>query len=594
MGFKYIVPSRIENLRLDKKKSIMLGHWCANYQPNKKRILYNNILNHPWNNRLTFEKDFIKIQNLYEKNLINLKNVLNKNLKKNYSLRFWRILIGPWLNLFLTLFFEKEILIKKFLKLKKIKLIKFQYIRKNFITSDHLSFFNISATDEWHYYFFLDMLENYERLNDIKNINYETKKTFIKKPNFIHKKQNFFSNIKTLNHFNKNLKVIFFDTYLSKKEKIYLSLKNFQFFKLNFPKIYLSPEPNIHLREKIIKKNITKNFPNSILFRQILLNIPINYLENFNQIGSDIKNSNLPLKPKVVFTTNGLYLNPLKSRYVAELIEGGTKLVHGQHGGNYGNLKQNFFENHEIKIADYYLTWGWKNRNNKIKNFGVFLNFEKINRKTSSKRNLDKILIVTILGRRYLRNLQSLTTNIAERHNYLYKFLPKIIEKIKLNLRKKIIVRTYDAKPSLGWNFKPFLKNKFKNIEINGKPDRTEYEKLINKSKIVVVTVFSTVFFECLLANVPTILVLPASKRIFNQKTIKFINMLERENIYFSDTNSAAKFINNNWNNIDNWWYNNKTQEVIKIFTKAFAKKNANLIFEIQKLFEKLKKNEKI
>ena len=70
--------------------------------------------------------------------------------------------------------------------------------------------------------------------------------------------------------------------------------------------------------------------------------------------------------------------------------------------------------------------------------------------------------------------------------------------------------------------------------------------------------------------------------------------MLERENIYFSDTNSAAKFINNNWNNIDNWWYNNKTQEVIKIFTKAFAKKNANLIFEIQKLFEKLKKNEKI
>ena len=63
-------------------------------------------------------------------------------------------------------------------------------------------------------------------------------------------------------------------------------------------------------------------------------------------------------------------------------------------------------------------------------------------------------------------------------------------------------------------------------------------------------------------------------------------------NIYFSDLNSATKFINNNWDNIDKWWNSKKTQKIIVIFNKNFNKKNDNLRVELQNLFEKMKKNE--
>ena len=45
---------------------------------------------------------------------------------------------------------------------------------------------------------------------------------------------------------------------------------------------------------------------------------------------------------------------------MSETLEKGTKLIYSQHGGNYGNLRKNWFEDHEIEVSDYYLTWGWK------------------------------------------------------------------------------------------------------------------------------------------------------------------------------------------------------------------------------------------
>ena len=93
-------------------------------------------------------------------------------------------------------------------------------------------------------------------------------------------------------------------------------------------------------------------------------------------------------------------------------------------------------------------------------------------------------------------------------------------------------------------------------------------------------------------ANIPTILILPYSYNIFNNETDRIMKRLKKANIFFTDYKSAAKFINNNWNNIDSWWNNKKTQTEKNNFTKNYSKENSGLIADIQKLIDNIK-NEK-
>ena len=47
------------------------------------------------------------------------------------------------------------------------------------------------------------------------------------------------------------------------------------------------------------------------------------------------------------------------SYYIAKKKEDGTKLLIGQHGGLYGATLFSWFEKHEIKTCDKFLSWGW-------------------------------------------------------------------------------------------------------------------------------------------------------------------------------------------------------------------------------------------
>ena len=64
---------------------------------------------------------------MYEKILKELSYELNKIHNKNFSLRAWRIIIGPWLNRFITVIFDRKKIIDDFLgkrKKKKFLLVK--------------------------------------------------------------------------------------------------------------------------------------------------------------------------------------------------------------------------------------------------------------------------------------------------------------------------------------------------------------------------------------------------------------------------------------------------------------------------------------
>ena len=600
MQNNYLVPSLLNNKTFNKQNHIMLGHWCASYQPEKKKLVEYKILDHPWGNQKRFEKDFIKIQTIYEKILKKAQLILNDHFGINNSTRFWRILIGPWINAFITIYFEKIILLKKIKKKKKINIYK--YKKNLFIANDFKNFMFMTSTDEWNYYFFLELIKE---ANIKSKFLIRKRNSFIKKPRVILKveKTTLFSYLNKIFNFffgflKKKQKIVFFNTYLGKYRNIFLYLKNFQFFSAFASEESPKNQPNFNLREKLAAKFSKKKSLENHLIRLILMNLPIDYLENFEKIETSIKKLNLPKTPIAIFTSSSsLYMASIQQRYIAESIERGSKLIIGQHGGNYGNFKQNFFDGHEIKISDYFLTWGWKKNSRKIKNFGRLIDINHVLREKEKiyKNDRNTLLLVTAPIRKYVRGLQSFNLLAKQVYDYYYKFFPNFISAVSDKIRKNLVLRAYEIpeihpKTEWGWNLQAFLISKFKNIQISEK--KTDFYPMLKKSKLTVYTYFATTFFESISANIPTILILPYSYNIFNNETDRIMKKLKKANIFFTDYKSAAKFINNNWNNIDSWWNNKKTQTEKNIFTKNYSKENSGLIGDIQKLIDNIK-NEK-
>ena len=91
-----------------KSKNLLLGSWCKIFKD--KRISgYDIDLNNTyhWNDRKKLKNDYFYLDSFYEKVLANLCKQLNIYHQTNYSERFWRIVLGPWLALFIHSTFER-------------------------------------------------------------------------------------------------------------------------------------------------------------------------------------------------------------------------------------------------------------------------------------------------------------------------------------------------------------------------------------------------------------------------------------------------------------------------------------------------------
>ena len=153
----------------------------------------------------------------------------------------------------------------------------------------------------------------------------------------------------------------------------------------------------------------------------------------------------IKINPKVIFTANGVYGSSYQARYIAECISKGTKLILAQHGGRYENLKRFFPFDHEVDICNYYITWGQKNNNIKIKNLGIIKPIKFLKTKMSLKLYPLKIpsgqintVFISLSGLLYLINFLNLSPISSSVRPYLSS---KLGETILINILLSIEVK---------------------------------------------------------------------------------------------------------------------------------------------------------
>ena len=577
---KYLIFTSIKSL-IPKNKNIKIIYSSESAIPNLsskywggKKFFLNKTTWHKKNHLL---EDYKYICILSDRITLHLANKLNKVHKKNFSKRFWNILIGNYVRSFVTVYFDKWHLLKNSLKLNKIDYVNFIKIKNSQLKAYEMyDYGELLNNDYWHQKIYQNIAILFIRKEQIKLI--KSEKSFLSDKNV------------NLPFFKKILFFIFNKIFIAKYYKYFIiltytgfwnelilniKLKQYPFFfdnLLNF--FYFKKKLNLcknkinnNLREFINKNFLYKSYFEKNLFKNLIYEMPSIFIENYKDFEKTNEIINFPTRTKKIFLSNGLSYSSLISYYVASQVDGGSKLFIGQHGGSYGISKFNIQEDHEKKISDKYLTWGWSDlkKSNKIIKAFTFLKRLKI-----KDQNLNYNRISVILAPRFghIKSIDSChgSTSYFNYINFIESYLFKIPEKFRKNIFIKfpnshiLDFEKIDISSTIRKHFKFYQKESFAEV--------------CSSSDLLIHTANSTSMLEALHSNIPSLILLDRKQNLIRDPAEKYFNLFKDNKILHYSTSDAAKFTEMLLRcGVKKWWLNSDVQKSVNSFCNIYAKK---------------------
>lgn len=524
------------------------------------KILNLGSKNYHWNSLKKKQKDNIYLEDFFERLLENLSKKLNLIHKVNYNKKYWRVVVGPWLILYLGNIFDKY----KIIKLNSIKsFISYNYIYN--LTLDYSDFENkVYNNDKYNFILYDKIVKNIFK----KKIKVVQKSSVInldkeKKSYNLINKLNFFFNtffFKIITYYSK---IIFLSRFLGLKNNIKLKTKlkqinNFYFFfdlKPVFKNTVIFKERNQKITE-LKQKNKFEKF----ICENLLSDIPMSYLEYYSRYRKIAMDTNLK-KQKIISSIEHIN-SDFHKIWIAEKIIRGSKLYIYDHSNS---LRLSHYDyNHEKKISKKIIT-NLNYKNSKFKRLPELKFSLKKNETNKTKR--DKCSIILYEGTKYAGKLSSCPFNFTNKlsFNHTLNFYKNLDNNIKKQVKFKSPPYTDIRFNSYSKIIKMLSKKKiFKKTKL--------FSSVINESKIVVCTYPQTTLLEVLSKKIPFIILLNRRLWKFDEKSEEILMLFKKSKLLFFDPKSAAKTLNKNWHNVDNWWEQiNKNRYFKKILNTEFS-----------------------
>ena len=580
---KNLILSSLNEFDVDDENNIPLGPWC--FRESKER-------EYLWEDK-NFEKIFCNSQELKSDGdyIIGFSNKLAKDYSKklnqihgrNYSDKYWSILITPWIIRSLEIFFIRY---KTLTKFDGSNLSVSIYKKEKIRSKDSRDFFNFLLSEH-------GQLFSYSLL-----INFLKPKKFkIKYSDKISGKS-----IKETNPKNKNHRVS--DLRREIKQIINIIIANFSGIFIDGIKgLTILDSIQIGIRSKIQKKGDIKpemfaeesnnamtflskyhefeEFIESILFDLI----PDSFTSKFNDHESLAKFKLGLLSKKHNIFLIGAILGGIESQrfFVAQFKEERSgKVIISQHGGlSYGIAKAfPAMAAIEYQHADYFLSWGWKTHSNYKVNAVPMpspLLSKNINKRRSKE---DEIILV---GTQVRLTNDKLASRIQSEEAQKYR-IDKINFINALNDKKDLVYRSYFSEVD-SYPEREFLKSKYRKIKFIDE----KFDKRLMNAKCVIIDHPGTTFDISISAQIPTLLFWEKSHWPLTDEGFEVFKNLEKAKIYHQSGSDAAKFLNSISGNIDDWWNSSETKRSINLYQSHYAMISESWKAEWSNLISKLK-----
>ena len=532
----------------------------------------NNNFKYHWDDLKKKKKDFKYLSKVNEKILKNLAQKLNKLHNLNYNLNYWRVILGPWLYIFISSSFDRWEILTELIKKKK-KLNYTSYLTEKIINLDYRDYLNKVINSDTYNYKIFDRIIKFRFKKKVKIKFIQNKEILVNVPqNIFAQKINYLIFIIQKNYFKllcKNKKNIFF-TFFFKKKKIFPFLNkikncNFLIFFI-FTNFIRKQDFNYNLR---IKNNFTFKANNSFeeyLKVELFNEIPITYLEKFKYLRSSLleKNKN---KLNIISTVEHLEDDVIKI-WIAEKIFNNS-ILHIYDHSNSMRLSMYDF-NHEKKISERIISC-LKYKDKKFINLpDLKFSLTSDQKNSELKKNFGSIILYE--GSKYAGKLSS--APFGPTNNIQFEQIIKFYSNLKGDIRKK-----FKFKPPPYSNFRINTKKKVKILFGKEKvlDETMSLENIISQSKLIICTYPQTTFLEIILSKKPFIIIYPKNLWEFDKNSQRVLNKLKKKNILFHDELKASNYVNKKWDNIESWWNSKEIQKTLNdVVNNDFSLKSHN------------------
>ena len=561
----------------DEKNAVFFGPWC--FANNHKYKFWDQkefiLAQSPWQTKHDVLEATLYIDSLMDRIIFPLANHMNIFHNVNYSVRFWKIYIYPWLMHWLGHCYDRYLRLNCLQQGTNEKLTvkitnnnmkpakeDLDYMGK--MVNDH--YYNLSLMSDIIEVCRFDFLipepfdvpyENTESEDAFLSIKGSCLKTRISK-----KIKRYLKSIKLVFRNYLNSSIYLGDIYgISIIDRFILQFSYDRFFLLKSRDsgklISLKGK-----REDLIKQPFDFSAQNEFekfVQKMIFLYMPDSFLTIYLRKGKSKLKAN-------IWIGNDVLSSEKHAFRVAEICDHGGRWISVQHGAGYGQFFAFSLGKIEYELSGGFITWGWNYKHIYTSNYFP-LPSPFLSKLSRQRREKNQLTYVTVIWPIYYWRLHSgmLPEDLIESLEDKKCFFSKLEDQICSKTKYKPYYFDYGV-GDLEFISKVLSKNQF----ITNK--KFDYE--LRSSKLVVIDYLSTTVCETFTRNIPTILFWNTNHFAITTEVSHYFDILRSAGILFDNPESAAEQVNKIWVDVQGWWQQPEVQKAKDEYCCQFARTN--------------------
>lgn len=564
----------------DKDQEILfLGSWCTRYDRRSEwESLKCQVMASPWNDRGRFYEATQYVDELAERLLKHLSEQLNAVHGTTHSLRYWRVIIGPWLFHYLHAVYDRYIHLTEAFRLHptlETIVLSPQSFRvprdmgelMRFVSEDAYNLQIVSQVlQELGHTFPSRVLEDShpesgERLE---------KKEWHVAVKDVADRGSRFAERAISGVLGARWQVALSEMYCPRfclwSIAWRMGLRALP-FGVRCEWSGTMPGPDFDERRERLAIFPSSNEFERVFTQLLSRNFPALYLEAYPWARTETLKRHSKI-PSMVVSAIGWYFNEPFKFLAAEAIERGGRLIAVQHGGGYGIFRYTTPELHESRLADSFMAWGWAStggeacRNLPSPKLSVsYLPAKSWQRVVQKPKT---ILFVATEHPRYLYRFHS--TPVGSQWESYFDWQCRFLAAVPQRLRAAVLFR---ANPNEYGNcLQRRLTEKFGEVRWDA---GGQFHRRVKEVSLVVVDHCATTFLETLLANVPVVVFWDPCLWEIRDQAEPYFNGLHQAGVLWESPEAAAAKVASVFEEPWAWWGSDEVQEARQRFVDRFA-----------------------
>ena len=563
----FLATTAIEEFWDTSMPMVFLGEGCRRYSRRSFwEPLGGQVIEDVWSDRQRVYEAAAYLDGLYEKSLTGLTDAMNAMRGVSHDRRYWRIVLGPWLQIYIHALYDRYQALCRALE-RYPELITAVLAPDVSVTpSDTLEFVQLLKEDSYNLFL-------YSRIFRLLGKRFPEKKFDITAPKFLFQETGNKETLKKLisrgmlvagKAAGKDRLIVLRNSYFTNAVEAQICLKTFGRVWPLKTRNFEQPnrESDLLLRARLRDVCAGKDEFERLLFEMLSEDMPIAFVEGFEDV-MDVAKSDYPARPKAIFSGNAWYFDEPFKQWAASSAESGSALLGMQHGGNYGSLLYHPSENHELAITDCYFSWGWKRTDSYAKVLPRPAAKLSGRRPIGANNSKEGILFTATSSTRYLFQLPF--TPVAF-NDYLV-WQARFIKAFPSHLTAMLRVRLH--REDFGWDMAERWKALCPEAAIESWD--IPFNESLDACRLYVCDHLATTFTEALSADKPTILFWDPAITELRAGAQPYYDRLYEAGILFYSPEEAAGAVSACYADIEGWWNKPQRQEARQFFCERFA-----------------------